>query len=87
VKVGEPTEPTDWFDEMMQGANCPKLAKVLAINRRRLSPVDSARRKIYLHYFQAAASSIDDDSYTAKSFLCEEVLALKVEPCQWFCQI
>lgn len=79
VKVGEPNEATVWFDDMMQGANCPKLAKVLAINRMGLSPVDSARRKIYLHYFQAAASSIDDDSYPAKSFLSEEVLALKVK--------
>lgn len=79
VKVGEPNEATVWFDEMMQGANCPKLAKILAINRRGLSPVDSARWKIYLHYFLATALSIDDDSYPAKSFLCEEVLALKVK--------
>lgn len=79
VKVGKPNEATVWFDEMMQGANCPKLAKVLAINKRGFSPVDSARRKIYLHYFQPAASSIDDDSSPAKSFLPKEVLALDVK--------
>jgi hypothetical protein len=79
VKVGKPNEATVWFDEMMGGASCPKLAKVLAINKRGLSPVDSARRKIYLHYFQAAASSIDDDSSPAKSFLPKEVLALDVK--------
>lgn len=74
VKVGKPNEATVWFDEMMGGASCPKLAIVLHINRRGLSPVDSARQKIYLHHFQAAASSISDGS-----FLSEQVLALEIK--------